>query len=92
MFDRKGKVKIGPGFQHILKMKGDNYSTLNQNSHSTLVQMLCEGTENFKNRSNLLKEKFMVNSNLNQQSANVNQNNAGSGANGQGNDSRKETP
>ena len=29
LFDRKGKVKIGPGFQHILRMKSDNQSTLN---------------------------------------------------------------
>lgn len=36
LFDRKGKVKIGPGFQHILKMK-ENQSTLNQNSHNALT-------------------------------------------------------
>ncbi len=48
LFDRKGKVKLGPGFHHILRMK--NESTLYQNSHSSLSQLLCDGTENFKNK------------------------------------------
>lgn len=66
LFDRKGKVKIGPGFQHILRAKGEAQSTLYQNSHGTLTQLLCEGTENYRNRSNLLKEKFLTYISLNQ--------------------------
>lgn len=37
LFDRKGKVKVGPGFQHILRMRADNQSGLYQNSHNTLT-------------------------------------------------------
>ena len=55
LFDRKGKVKIGPGFQHILRMKE---TVLSSNAHSTLAQLLCEGTENHRSRVNMLKEKF----------------------------------
>lgn len=66
LFDRQGKVKIGPGFQHILRMKGDAQSSLYQNSHNTLSQLMCEGTENFRNRQNLLKDKFLTYNSLNQ--------------------------
>jgi len=48
LFDRKGKVKVGTGFSHIVKNKGEVTSTLNQNIHSSLSTLLCEGTENVK--------------------------------------------
>ncbi|CDW74770.1 protein kinase domain containing protein [Stylonychia lemnae] len=70
LFDRKGKVKIGPGFAHLLRIKSDNQSTLNQNSHNSLVTVLCENSENYKNKGNLIKEKFSTSGNISQQQNN----------------------
>ena len=40
LFDRKGNVKLGPGFAHIVRTKVEaNNTTLNQNSHTILSQL-----------------------------------------------------
>ena len=56
VFDRKGRTKLSPGFNHILKYKQETTSTLNQ--HHTLVQILQEPLENYKNRQTLIKQKY----------------------------------
>lgn len=56
LFDRRGKVKLSPGFGHILKAKAETQSTLSQ--HYTLCSLMCEGLQNSQNKSHLLKEKF----------------------------------
>jgi hypothetical protein len=53
---------LGPGFAHIVKTKGEVNSTLNQNSHTTLTSLLCEGTENYRLKQTLIKEKFLSSS------------------------------
>ena len=47
VFDRRGKVRLSPGFGHILRSKSETQSTLSQ--HNTLTSLLCEGTQNFRN-------------------------------------------
>jgi len=59
VFDRKGRTKLSAGFNHILKYKAETNSTLNQ--HHSLVQIMQESLENYRNRSNLIKSKFTVN-------------------------------
>jgi serine/threonine protein kinase len=56
VFDRRGKVRLSPGFGHIIKSKNETTSSLDQ--HYSLIQLMSEGTQNFKNRQNLLKDKF----------------------------------
>lgn len=56
VFDRKGRTKLSAGFNHILKYKQETQSTLNQ--HHTLVQIMSESLENYKNRQALIKYKF----------------------------------
>jgi serine/threonine protein kinase len=58
VFDRRGKVRLSPGFGHILRSKSETQSTLSQ--HNTLTSLLCEGTHNFRNKQNLLKDKFTL--------------------------------
>jgi serine/threonine protein kinase len=58
VFDRRGKVRLSPGFGHILRSKSETQSTLSQ--HNTLTSLLCEGTQNFRNKQNLLKDKFTL--------------------------------
>lgn len=48
LFDRRGKVKLSPGFGHILKAKAETQSTLSH--HYTLCSLLCEGTQNYLNK------------------------------------------
>jgi serine/threonine protein kinase len=58
VFDRRGKVRLSPGFGHILRSKSETQSTLSQ--HNTLTSLLCESTQNFRNKQNLLKDKFTL--------------------------------
>ena len=58
VFDRRGKVRLSPGFGHILRSKSETQSTLSQ--HNTLTSLLCEGTQNFRNKQHLLKDKFTL--------------------------------
>jgi hypothetical protein len=58
VFDRRGKVRLSPGFGHILRSKSETQSTLSQ--HNTLTGLLCEGTQNYRNKQNLLKDKFTL--------------------------------
>lgn len=48
VFDRKGRTKLSAGFNHILKYKQKLQSTLDQ--HHSLVSILSETLENYKNR------------------------------------------
>jgi len=56
VFDRRGKVRLSPGFGHILKSKNETSSTLDQ--HLSLSTMLCGDTRNFANKAQLIKDKF----------------------------------
>ena len=56
VFDRKGRTKLSAGFNHILRYKQEVQSTLNQ--HFSLVQILSDTLENYKNRQSLIKQKF----------------------------------
>ena len=56
VFDRRGKVRLSPGFGHILRSKSETQSTLSQ--HYALTHLLCEGTWNQSNKGQLLKDKF----------------------------------
>lgn len=58
LFDRKGKIKLGCGIGHIVKNRGEVNSTLNQSSHTTLAQFLCDQLDISKNKANYIKEKF----------------------------------
>jgi serine/threonine protein kinase len=42
VFDRRGKVRLSPGFGHILRSKSETQSTLSQ--HNTLTSLLSDGT------------------------------------------------
>ena len=63
VFDRRGKVRLSPGFGHILKSKNETSTTLDQ--HLSLSQLLCGDTKNFSTKSQLVKDKFsyLVNTN-----------------------------
>jgi len=56
VFDRRGKVRLSPGFGHILKSKNETSSTLDQ--HLSLVQTLCGDIKNFSSKPQLVKDKF----------------------------------
>ena len=56
VFDRRGKVRLSPGFGHILKSKNETNSTLDQ--HLSITSMLCGDIKNFSNKAQLLKDKF----------------------------------
>ena len=47
-FDRRGKVRLGPGWGTILKHKDVTSTTLDQ--HKSLCQLLSDNTSNFKNK------------------------------------------
>ena len=53
VFDRKSRTKLSAGFGHILKYKQEVQTTLNQ--HLSLVQVLSDQLENFRNRQSLIK-------------------------------------
>ena len=55
-FDRRGKVRLAPGWGHILKHKDETCSTLDQ--QGTICKLLAEHTARFKNKQKLLKDKF----------------------------------
>ena len=63
VFDRRGKVRLSPGFGHILKSKNETSTTLDQ--HLSLCQLMCGDIRNFTNKAQLLKDKFshLVNQN-----------------------------
>jgi serine/threonine protein kinase len=42
LFDNNGKIKLAPGFGHILKAKAETQTTLSH--HYTLCSLLCEDT------------------------------------------------
>lgn len=56
VFDRRGKVRLSPGFGHIIKSKNETTSSLDQ--HYSLIQLMSEGTQNFRARQSLIKDKF----------------------------------
>lgn len=58
VFDRRGRVRISPAFGHILRSKNDTVSSLDQ--HMNMICILSRGTTNFKNRQQLLKDKFTI--------------------------------
>ena len=63
VFDRRGNVRLCPGFGHILKTKSETSTTLDQ--HLSLSQVLCGDTKNFTTKAQLVKDKFsyLVNQN-----------------------------
>lgn len=49
VFDRRGKVRLSPGFGHILKSKSETSTTLDQ--HLSLSQILCGDIKNFSTKA-----------------------------------------
>ena len=49
-------MSLNPGFGHILRAKDVTQTTLN--THMALSTMLCEGTQNYSRKQQLLKDKF----------------------------------
>lgn len=56
VFDRRGKVRLSPGFGHILKSKSETQSTLDH--HASLCQLMCQDIKNFATKPQLSRDKF----------------------------------